>query len=277
VTRLVLGAALLASTIALGGCVAGGLAAGPLLAAIQVVGDRSVERTVPADLGAAGAATVDVLSSMAFQLGDLERDGETWSLKAASAGVTVQATLAPVTAHMTRLSLRAEAGGLVADKQTAEQIHQQIARKLAARTGERGAALTDDGRATKATLQALEAQIERLSTAIGRRRDSTQPELPDPKGDRAPTVDPRRIFMVPLSYGVLMPIATGPGAVGAQAPEQRGSFPPDAAALPVAVPSAHPASVPVANANAADAQDQKASVLRPVGGLMPVEATGSEK
>ena len=41
------------------GCTAAGMAAGPILTAISLVSDRSVERTVAADLTTAWAATVD--------------------------------------------------------------------------------------------------------------------------------------------------------------------------------------------------------------------------
>ena len=54
--------------------VAAGLAAGPLVSAVQLVGDRTVERTVAAELAEAQGATEAVLARMAFRIESRERD-----------------------------------------------------------------------------------------------------------------------------------------------------------------------------------------------------------
>jgi hypothetical protein len=59
-----------------GGCAAVGLAAvGPMLSSFAALGDRTVERTVPADLPTTWGATVDALARMAVHLETSEKSG----------------------------------------------------------------------------------------------------------------------------------------------------------------------------------------------------------
>src|SRR5215831_12407632 len=143
-----------------GGCVAAGLAAvGPVLTSVVAIGDRSVERTIPADLQATWGATVDVLSRMAIKFETSDKSGEQWQFRGTGEAATVYGTLEPVTARMTKMSVRVEAGKLFPDKRTAEELLNQVATSLAgpSNPGSRTAA-----EESAARLQSLQREIERL-------------------------------------------------------------------------------------------------------------------
>src|SRR6266481_6385654 len=130
-----------------GGCVAAGLAAvGPMLGSITALGDRTVERTIPADLSTTWGATVDALARMAVRVEQTEKTGNRWQLTGIEGDVTVYGTLERVTPSMTKLSIRVEAGSIYADKGTGEELLNQVGVSLASLTGSgpRGAPL--DGR-----------------------------------------------------------------------------------------------------------------------------------
>ncbi len=122
--RLVL---LLAIALAGGGCAVAGMAAGPLRTAIQAIGARSVEQTLAADLETAWTATVDTVTRMEIRIQETDRDGEAWALEGIGDEVTVYVKLVAVTPQMTKVFVRVEAGGLLADKETAEEILNQVA------------------------------------------------------------------------------------------------------------------------------------------------------
>ncbi len=120
-----------ATMLAGGGCAAAGLAAaGPLLSAIGTIGSRSIERTLSADLETAWTATVETFSRMEIRVRHTDRSRDAWVLKGTGGTVELHAELAPVTPRMTKVSLRAEAGGLQADKRTTEEILNQVALSL---------------------------------------------------------------------------------------------------------------------------------------------------
>ncbi|HVQ74591.1 MAG TPA: hypothetical protein VMT79_03525 [Candidatus Binatia bacterium] len=197
-----LGAAALASS----GCVSAGLAAaGPLATAIYAVADRSVERTLPADQVAAWDATVETFRRMALRVEGAEQSGESWVLRGTGEKVSVEATLAPVTARMTSLGLRVEAGRLTADKKTADEILNQVAASLAAATAaarpRETAPAAADPRAAEA-LSSLRQEVERLGARMDR---APAPErAPGTAGATAsPAVlEAGAIVVVPTSVGV---------------------------------------------------------------------------
>src|SRR5262249_32412313 len=121
---LALGLAVAFST---SGCVAAGVAAGPLMSAVQLLTDRTVERTVGADLTEAQDPTEPVLARMAFQLESREHEEGIRRLRAEADGVTVHVKLERVTAKLTRVGLRVEVGKMTADRDTGTQMHEQIA------------------------------------------------------------------------------------------------------------------------------------------------------
>jgi len=197
-----------------GGCVAAGLAAvGPMLSSITALGDRTVERTIPADLSTTWGATVDALARMAVRVEQTEKSGNRWQLTGTYEAVTVYATLERVTASMTKVSVRVEAGRISADKRTGEELLNQVGASLASLTGS-GPHDAAAAEASAARLDALRRAIERLGTKVEEARDErdarrpgSSPEISTP----SPTVTTSPIITVPASAGV----ATVPGPVPA--------------------------------------------------------------
>jgi hypothetical protein len=195
--------------LASGGCVAGGLAVvSPVLSALQIVGDRSVERTIAADLPTALGVAEEALARMAITLESRTQSDGGWLLRGVSRGLSVEARLTPATERLTRIALRVEAGWLTADKQTGEELQNQIARGL----GERLAAPQPLPPAQGSSLAALEAEVRSLRMELERNRPAPTPTskpatfLPAPRP--AFTVDTSAIVSVPASYGFSTPQAS---------------------------------------------------------------------
>jgi hypothetical protein len=199
-TLVVLGLVMLSTS----GCVAGGMAAGPLLASLVAIGDRSVERTLPADLPSAWAATLDGLARMGVLVNEVDRAGERWTLGGKGGAITIHGALESVTAGMSRLSLRVEAGGLMADKRTAEEILNQVTLSLRAR------AVTGDQKATSAVdvsaeqMAVLRREMQHLGTMI---EEAGKLRGAEPPAATTPSIQDR-IVVVPTSVGV--PTVTAP-------------------------------------------------------------------
>ncbi len=198
-----------------GGCVTAGLAAmGPVVGSLAALGDRSVERTIPADLSTTWGATVDALARMAVRVEQTEKSGNRWQLTGTYEAVTVYATLERVTAGMTKVSVRVEAGRIYADKRTGEELLNQVGASLASLTGSGPHDAAAAAEASAARLGALQRAIERLGTKVEEARDGLDarrpvgsPEISTP----SPTVTTSPIITVPASAGV----ATVPGPVPA--------------------------------------------------------------
>jgi len=207
-----LAALLLLVLLGSGGCVAAGLAAvGPMLGSITALGDRTVERTIPADLSTTWGATVDALARMAVRVEHTEKSGTRWQLTGIDGDVTVYGTLERVTANMTKVSVRVEAGSIYADKRTGEELLNQVGASLASLTGSgpRDAAATAE--ASAARLGALQRAIERLGTKVEEARDARRPAVGLEVSAPPPTVSTIPIITVPASAGVA--IAPGPPPV----------------------------------------------------------------
>jgi hypothetical protein len=182
-----------------GGCVMGGLAAmGPLVGAVYAVADRSVERSLPADLDSAWTATVQGLSRVAVRVKDVDRTGQSWSLTGVGDRVTITATLAPLTPKLTKLSLRVESGGITADKKSAEEILNQVSTALA-EPGALAEAREPVGSAAAQTeaMTSLKREIERLGSKLEETRDQ-RPTV----SSGHPVIEQGRILVVPRSLGV---------------------------------------------------------------------------
>jgi hypothetical protein len=194
-----------------GGCVAAGLAAmGPVVGSLAALGDRSVERTIPADLSTTWGATVDALARMAVRVEQTEKSGNRWQLTGTYEAVTVYATLERVTASMTKISVRVEAGRIYADKRTGEELLNQVGTSLASLTGSGPHDAAAAVEASAARFGVLQRAIERLGTKVEEARDGrdtrrlgSSPEISTP----SPTVTTSPIITVPASAGV----ATVPG------------------------------------------------------------------
>ena len=193
-----------------GGCAAAGLAAvGPMLSSFAALGDRSVERTVPADLPTTWGATVDALARMAVRLQTSEKSGDRWQLTGTGEGATVYGALERVTARMTKVSVRVEVGKLFPDKRTAEELLNQVGTSLADLTGSDPRAAAE---ASAARLGALQREIERLGARVEDARDSRRPgggsAAPAP-----PTLSTSPIIVVPASAGVATVAGPAPALV----------------------------------------------------------------
>jgi hypothetical protein len=193
-----------------GGCVAAGLAAvGPIMGSLTALGDRTVERTIPADLSTTWGATVDALARMAVRVEETEKSGNRWRLTGIDGDLTVYGTLERVTASMTKVSIRVEPGSIYADKRTGEELLNQVGASLASftGTGPRDAGATAESMARLGTLQRASTKVEEARDGRDARRPGGSPEVSTP----SPTVTTSPIITVPASAGV----ATIPGAVPA--------------------------------------------------------------
>jgi hypothetical protein len=243
---LVLGGVVALST---SGCVAAGLAAGPLMTAVQVVSDRTVERTVAAELAEAQGVTEAVLTRMAFRIESRERNDGLRRLRAVAGDVTVHAKLERVTATMTRVGLRVEVGRLVADRDTGAQIHEQISRLLepaAARPAPSDPALTE-------ALTTLQGEVRKLRSDHQERRVTERP-APSPDGPSL-RVEPGAIVTAPMSAAL---------------PTVGGSAPPVAVAVPATAASTPPPAVPATRRDDGQAELRTAAPLAPAGVLTPI-------
>lgn len=248
-----------------GGCAVAGLAAvGPMLSSFASLGDRSVERTVPADLPTTWGATVDALARMAVRLETSEKSGDRWQLTATGEGATVYGALERVTARMTRVSVRVEVGKLLPDKRTAEELLNQIGTSLADLTG------TDPRAAAEASavrLGALQREIERLGARVEDARDSPRRpggEAAAPAAPAPPTLSTSPIIVVPASAGV----ATVAGPVPALVRQSAATAIRREERQPESVPSAIPREPRTDPANVIMATPlSSVEVLRPVEGL----------
>lgn len=203
---------LVAVVVASSGCAAGGLAAvGPVLTALQVVGDRSVDRTLGADMHTSLALADEALARMGLPVQRATAEGDERVLRSSSNGLDVTITLTPATERLTRISVRVEAGRLTADKQTSEEIQNQIARALA----ERVAAATRPASTNAESIAALEAQVRILRIELERQRDAAPAAKPAPDVKPPFSVDSSAVVTVPSTYGFSTPFSAAPAAMTA--------------------------------------------------------------
>jgi len=246
-------ALLLSTVLTTAGCVAAGVAASPVISALQAVTDRSLERAVPAEQSLVWAASVDTLTRMGFQIDRLQRDDEPRVIEASANGMNVTARLSRMTPSMTRLAVRVESGGFTADKDTAEAIAGQIAAQVKT--------ATSDHRDTSETVRAMDdlrREVQQLRSAVGQGRPAAAP-APDPvaTGARQAPANP--------GFTLGAPAIVVPAGYGFEAPPS----PAAASSPPSKVGSAQPPSP--AAPGATDVRDIHAVPLAPVGTLSPVQ------
>jgi len=213
--RPLLSLLLLASAgLTAGGCATAGMAlVGPLAGTVTAIVDRSVDRTLPADLSTTWGATADALARMGVRIEETDKSGAKWRLTGTGGATTVHGTLESVTAGMTKVSVRVEVGGLFADKDTSDELLNQISASLASfasMSRRDGTAAAAD--ASIDQLRVLQRQIERLGTKIEQAREAPPPTT---RSDAPPTqtVSPIPVIMVPASAGVAtVPVPNGPPA-----------------------------------------------------------------
>lgn len=200
---LLLALGVLLAGLGAGGCTTLGFAAaGPLFTGVAALADRSVERTVPADQITAWAATVDALSRMAVRLDETDRSGERWQLRGLGEAVTVHGSLDRVTTRMTRVSIRVEAGGLLADKKTGDEILNQISASLASLDRMVRPAEAPPRDLSAERLGTLQREIERLSTKLDAARETPAPASPSPEPAAVHPPTTTGVLVVPISAGV---------------------------------------------------------------------------
>jgi hypothetical protein len=204
------------------------------MGSLTALGDRTVERTIPADLSTTWGATVDALARMAVRVEQTEKSGNRWRLTGIDGDVTVYGTLERVTANMTKVSIRVEPGSIYADKRTGEELLNQVGASLASFTGT-GPRDAEAAAESVARLGALQRAIDRLGTKVdeardgrdGRRSTGGDPQISTP----SPTVTTSPIITVPASAAVATVPGPAPALVGPRlAPmlrrEERESVPP---------------------------------------------------
>jgi hypothetical protein len=261
--------ALLASALGAGGCASAGLAAaGPMLTVLQRVIDRTIERSLPADLDTASLATVDAFARLGIRVRHTELQGRNRVLEGVGEGLTVRAELEPVTLRMTKLSVRVEAGRVLPDKESGEEILNQVSASLAATTsGPPGRDAAETAAQTRA-LAALEAEIRRLGSKLeenqATHRGSSDVAAPSDRAGGGGGV-----FAVPSSYGV--PTVPGLSEVAARpAPATTSSRPSSAAVVSVRAPVPGAAASAPASAGVSTLEALVVP-LSPVDSLAPIQ------
>jgi hypothetical protein len=242
----------LLAAIGLSGCVGASLAGGPLVSAVQLLGDRTVERTVAADVTETTGVTEAVLVRMGFAIEHREHGDGVRRLRAEAEEITVHATLERVTSKLTRLGVRVEAGRLVADRDTSVQIHEQIAAALVPAR----APVTDAGAAE--ALTTLQGEIRKLRSNIEERRVERPAPAAAPD-TRAVRVEPGAIVTVPMSAAL---------------PTVGGAAPPVSVQAPVTPAMAVSPAAPADASRIPDTPDSRvAAPLRPAATLTPIQPT----
>src|SRR5215475_1938276 len=87
----------LSAVLAISGCAAAGIAAGPLVSAVQAVTDRSLERTLPVDLATAWGASVETVERMGFRVTRIDRESDPRVIEASADKVSITARLSRIT------------------------------------------------------------------------------------------------------------------------------------------------------------------------------------
>jgi hypothetical protein len=165
---------------------------------------------------------------MAIKFETSDKSGEQWQFKGIGEAATVYGMLEPVTARMTKVSVRVEVGKLFSDKRTAEELLNQVAASLA---GPSNLITRSAAEESAARLQALQREIERLGAKFDESREprssglkastSTLPAAPNPALVTIP------IIVIPTSAGI--PSLEGPAPTFVElrkAPRTRGDSEP---------------------------------------------------
>jgi hypothetical protein len=252
------------------------MVAGPLFQAAVAVADRTVERTLPADRTTAWSATVDSLERLGFRIHDVKRSEAEWSLEGTGDKVSVTVGLTSVTTRMSRLGLRVEAGGIMADKKTADEILNQVGATLTAwaSAGSGSSEASADRKAATEAISSLKREVERLGTRLEQTRDTERPADVGSTPPKPPVLDNGGIFVVPTTAA--LPSMPAPAAPAAE-PGSAGQ--PAVIASPATPVANSPNLVPSIRAprTVTAEQDIFPARLMPVGALSPVEPLGSTR
>jgi hypothetical protein len=186
--------------MASGGCVAAAPLISAAISAAPLIGGRTVERTVAADRPMAWQAVETTLTDLAFRIESREQEKDQWRLRGVADDVTVEAKLEPVTSRLTRVSVRVETGGPLADRRTADVIQDHIAKVVHA-AGRPATATESASTRSDEAIRSLEAEVRRLRTDIDDRSRATPQPVDSSASKQVPTVRVERSAIVtpPLS------------------------------------------------------------------------------
>lgn len=267
--------------LGVGGCASAGQAAvGPLMTAFQIIGGRTVERTVSADRETTWTVTLETLSRMEVQIQETERSEEAWELEGIGEEVEVHGKLTRVTPRMTKVSLRVEAGGLLADTRTAEEILNQVALSLDSQPAVAEHEPSDERDALAKTVTSLQGEILHLKAVIDEKENKENKE----KQEAASHPPPERngvaedgfswgsgILVIPSSYGVpVLPRPADASAVRKAPTPWRDEHAPVRAAPPPWTDEHAPVRADAPSQSESDGQEVLAAPLVPVKVLTPV-------
>ena len=244
--------------MASGGCVAAAPVISAAISAAPFVGGRSVERTVASDRPTAWQALEMTLVDLAFVIEGREQEKDEWRLRAVAGDITIHARLEPVTSRLTRVSLRVEPGGPIADRRTAEVIHDHITKIV--HTASRPTTVTDSASPTSDdAIRSLEAEVRRLRTDIDDRSRGTRHPVESSASDQPPAtrVERSAIITAPLSAAL---------------PSVEGAAPPISVLQPAGVVTPAERGVPVLAPAGVPHEAQSSSITDRVGPARPAEA-----
>jgi Protein of unknown function (DUF3568) len=194
--------------LASGGCVAAAPLISAAISAAPLIGGRSVERTVGADRQTAWQAVETTLADLAFRIEGREQEKDEWRLRGVADDVTVEAKLEPVTSRLTRVSVRVETGGPLADRRTAEVIHDHIV-KIVHAAG-RPTTVTDSASSrSDEAIRSLETEVRRLRTDIDDRSRSTRQPVESSTPNQPPAVRVERSAIVTAPLSAALPSVAG--------------------------------------------------------------------
>jgi len=198
----------LIAAMASGGCVAAAPLISAALSAAPLIGGRSVERTVAAGRPMAWQAVETTLADLAFRIEGRDQEKDEWRLRAVADEITVEARLEPVTSRLTRVTLRVETGGPLADRRTAEVIHDHIVKTVHAAGRQTTVSDSTSTRSDEA-IRSLETEVRRLRTDIDDRSRSTRQPVESSAPNQPPAVRVERSAIVTAPLSAALPSVAG--------------------------------------------------------------------
>jgi len=198
----------LIAAMASGGCVAAAPLISAALSAAPLIGGRSVERTVAASRPMAWQAVETTLADLAFRIEGRDQEKDEWRLRSVADEITVEARLEPVTSRLTRVTLRVETGGPLADRRTAEVIHDHIVKTVHAAGRQTTVSDSTSTRSDEA-IRSLETEVRRLRTDIDDRSRSTRQPVESSAPNQPPAVRVERSAIVTAPLSAALPSVAG--------------------------------------------------------------------
>jgi hypothetical protein len=200
---------------------------------------------------------------MQIRVRHINRSGDPWVLEGAGGTVELHAELAP---RMTKISLRVEAGGLQADKRTAEEILNQVALSLERQPAVAERELSPKRDTLAEAVTTLQGEVQHLRSTIHEQEERLALRNSSPEsagGANHGLSQGSGILVIPLSYG----IPSLPSPVDTRA----------ARAVPEDRPDEHAGVLTDAPPDAEVREEGLAAPLVPVKVLTPVRPLGGKQ